>query len=201
MSSCATFMQSMMNELVSLCNLSDMVQLCNYSKNFFLMLSFIQNISQCNREKTYLYELPHRHVFYIKLFICSFLYRISFRSNVCFQWNFIVVYMFIWIISFLLTKLEINEINKTSQLKIPLLLLLACYCKIDFIFRSLANGNYTYSSMSLLLVGNNSSVKELRFLTSVELYLHSELYGKLCCFESVELSPRDTKKLIKSFFI
>ena len=27
------------------------VQLCNYSKTFFLMQSFFQNISQCNREK------------------------------------------------------------------------------------------------------------------------------------------------------
>ena len=38
-----------------------------------------------------------------------------------------------------------------------LLLVLGCYCKIDFIFRSLANGHSCmYSSISRLLVGNNS---------------------------------------------
>ena len=144
---------------------------------FFLMYSFFQNISQCNREKTPLYELPHRHMFYIKLFICSFLFKISFRANKCFQEN------------------------KKIQLKISLFLLLACYCKIDFIFRSLANENCMYSSMPLLLVGNNSLVEELRFLTSIELYLHSEFYDKHCCFESAELSQRDAKKPIKSFFL
>ena len=56
------------------------------------------------------------------------------------------------------------------------------------------------SSISLLLIGNNSLVKELRCLTSIELYLHSEFYGKHCCFESAELSQRDGKKPIKSFF-
>ena len=57
-----------------------------------------------------------------------------------------------------------------------------------------------YSSISLLLVGNNSLVEELRCLTSIELYLHSEFYGKHCCFKSAELSQRDGKKPIKSFF-
>ena len=55
-----------------------------------------------------------------------------------------------------------------------------------------------YSSMSLLLVGNNSLVKELRCLTSTELL--SELCGEHCCFESVELSQRDAKNPIESFF-
>ena len=71
---------------------------------------------------------------------------------------------------------------------------------IDFTFRSLANGNCMCSSISSLLVGNNSLVKELRRLTSIELYLHSEFYGKHCCFESAELSQNNTKKPIKSFF-
>ena len=71
------------------------------------------------------------------------------------------------------------------------LLLLAYYCKIDFIFRSLANGNCMYSSISLLLVGNNSLVDKLRCLTSVELYLRSKFYGKHFCFESAELPQRD----------
>ena len=57
-----------------------------------------------------------------------------------------------------------------------------------------------YSSISLLLVGNNSLVEELRCLTSIELYLHSEFYGKHCCFESAEFSQRDAKKPNKSFF-
>ena len=89
-----------------------------------------------------------------------------------------------------------------NSVKVSLLLLLACYCKIDFIFRSLANANCMYSSISLLLVGNNSLVEELRCLTSVELYLHSEFYGILwhCSFKSAELSQRDGKKSIKSFF-
>ena len=33
-------------------------------------------------------------------------------------------------------------------------------------------------AISLLLVGNNSLVEELRCLTSIELYLNSEFYGK-----------------------
>ena len=64
----------------------------------------------------------------------------------------------------------------------------------------MANGNCMYSSISLLLVGNNSLVEELRCLTSIELYLHSEFYGKHCCFKSAELSQRDGKKPIKSLF-
>ena len=73
----------------------------------------------------------------------------------------------------------------------PLFLLLAFYCKTDFIFRSLANGDCMYSSISLLLVGDNSLVDELRCLTSIELYLHSEFYGKHSCFEPAELCQRD----------
>ena len=46
------------------------------------------------------------------------------------------------------------------------------YCKTNFIFRELANGNCIYSSMSLLLVGNNSLVEELKCLTSIDFYLH-----------------------------
>ena len=87
------------------------VQLCNYSNNFCLMQSFFQNISQCDREKTSLCELPYRHMFYIKLFICSFLFEISFRANICFQWNFVVAYLFSWTI-----RLLVNENwNKRNQ--------------------------------------------------------------------------------------
>ena len=80
------------------------VELCNYSKNFLRMHSFFQNVWQCNREKTSLHELPHRHVFYIQLSNCSFLFKISFRANKYFQWNFVVVYMFIWTIRLLINK-------------------------------------------------------------------------------------------------
>ena len=69
---------------------------------------------------------------------------------------------------------------------------------IDFTFRSLANGNCMYSSISSPLVGNNSLVK--KHLTSIELYLHSEFHEKHCCFESAELSQKDAKKPVKSFF-
>ena len=72
---------------------------------------------------------------------------------------------------------------------------------IDFTFRSLVNGNCMYSSISSPLVGNNSLVKELRRLTSIKLYLHSEFHGKHCCFESAELSQKYSKKPIKSFFL
>ena len=71
---------------------------------------------------------------------------------------------------------------------------------IDFNDRSLTNGNCMYSSISSLLIGNNSLVKELRHLASIELYRHAEFYGKHCCFESAELSQKDAKKPIKSFF-
>ena len=67
------------------------VQLCKYSNNFCLMQSFFQNISRCDRENTSLYKLPQRHMFYIKLFICIFLYKISFRANICFQYTFVVL--------------------------------------------------------------------------------------------------------------
>ena len=71
---------------------------------------------------------------------------------------------------------------------------------IDFTFRYLPNWNCMYSSISPLIVGNNSLMEELRCLTSVDLYLHSEFHGKHCCFESAELSEKDAKKTIKSFF-
>ena len=56
-----------------------------------------------------------------------------------------------------------------------------------------------YSSISLLPVGSNSLMEELRCLTTIELYLHSEFYGKHC-FESAKFSRKNAKKLIKSFF-
>ena len=64
----------------------------------------------------------------------------------------------------------------------------------------MANGNCMYSSMSLLPFGNISLVEELRSLISIEPYLHSEFYGNHHCFESAELSQKDSKIPIKSFF-
>ena len=78
-------------------------------------------------------------------------------------------------------------------------MLLAYYSKIDFNFRSLANGNCMYSSMPLLLVRNNSLMDELRCLTSTVLYFHSEFYGKHYCFESAELSQGDCFKTSNLF--
>lgn len=42
-----------------------------------------------------------------------------------------------------------------------------------------------YSSVSMLLVGDNSVVNDLRLMTSVELYLHADYYCKHPCFCSV----------------
>ena len=50
-------------------------------------------------------------------------------------------------------------------------------------FRSLAIGNCVYSSLSLLLIGYNYLVEVLRCLTSIELYLNPDYYGRHCCFD------------------
>ena len=66
-------MQSMINQPVSLCNLSNMranVQL--FQESFSDAIIFFPNVSQCKREKTSSYELPHRHVFYMKLSVVLF---------------------------------------------------------------------------------------------------------------------------------
>ena len=52
--------------------------------------------------------------------------------------------------------------------------------------RSQASGNCLYSSASLRLVGNNSLVKDLRCLTSIELALNSPFYAKHKCFNVSE---------------
>ena len=62
------------------------------------------------------------------------------------------------------------------------------------------NGNCMYSSMSLLLVGDNSLVEELRCLTSIELYLNSDYYGKHDVFQSAYLSQKEPKRSPESFF-
>ena len=50
------------------------------------------------------------------------------------------------------------------------------------------NGNCMYSSVALLLVGDNSLVKEPRCLTSIELYLNSDYNCKHDVFQSAYLS-------------
>ena len=62
------------------------------------------------------------------------------------------------------------------------------------------NGNCIYSSVSLLLVGDNSLVEELRSLTSIELYLNSNYYGKHDVFQSAYLSQEEPKRSPESFF-
>ena len=56
-----------------------------------------------------------------------------------------------------------------------------------------------YSSMSLVLVGGNSLMEELRCLTSIELYLNSHFYGKHV-FHAAYLSLKEPKRSLKSFF-
>ena len=55
------------------------------------------------------------------------------------------------------------------------------------------------SSMSLLLVGDNSLVEELWCLTSIELYLNSDYYGKHD-FQPAYLSQKEPKRSPESFF-
>ena len=62
------------------------------------------------------------------------------------------------------------------------------------------NSNCMYSSMSLLLVGDNSLVGELRCLTSIELYLNSDYYCKHDVFQSAYLSQKERKRSPESFF-
>ena len=93
-------------------------------------------------------------------------------------------------LGFLSMKFEKKRNQRKNRLKTSLLLLLV-YCKIYFIFESLAKENCICSSISLLLIGDKSLVDELRCLTSIDLHLHAESYGKNCCLESTEWSQRD----------
>ena len=70
----------------------------------------------------------------------------------------------------------------------------------DFHYRSMLNGNWMYSSVSLLLVADNSLVEELRCLSSVELYLNSDYYIKHDVFQSAYLSHKEPKRSPESFF-
>lgn len=59
------------------------------------------------------------------------------------------------------------------------LLTLVCY-----LYRSTATGNCLYSSVSLVLVGDNSLVQNLRVLTSIELFIDAPFYSHHPCFLS-----------------
>ena len=63
--------------------------------------------------------------------------------------------------------------NKDAELYIPSKVKKG---KLVFAFKSLSNGNCLYSSVSLLLAGDNSLVQDLRLLTSIELYLNATYY-------------------------
>ena len=54
-----------------------------------------------------------------------------------------------------------------------------------FFNRSEASGNCLYSSLSLVLVGDNRLVHTLRILTSLELFLNASFYSQHPCFLSV----------------
>ena len=50
-------------------------------------------------------------------------------------------------------------------------------------FRLLTSGNCMYSSLSLLLIGDNSLVEVVRCLTFIQMFLNLEYYDKHCCFD------------------
>ena len=51
----------------------------------------------------------------------------------------------------------------------------ACYVSL---FRSLTDGNYLHSAISVILVGNNLLIYLIRILTSLELFLNHEFYSR-----------------------
>ena len=57
-----------------------------------------------------------------------------------------------------------------------------------------------YSSLSLLLIGDNSLVEVLRCLTSIELFLNSGYCGKHCCFDLAFNSQKDKIKSLQYLF-
>ena len=57
-----------------------------------------------------------------------------------------------------------------------------------------------HSSISLLLIGDNSSVEVLRCLTSIELFISLDYYGKHCCFDLAFNSQKDKIRPLHYFF-
>ena len=62
------------------------------------------------------------------------------------------------------------------------------------------NSNCMYSSVSLLLVGDNSLAEEFQCLTSIELHLNPDYYGKHDDFQSSYSSQKEAKRSPESFF-
>ena len=56
--------------------------------------------------------------------------------------------------------------------------ILVWWLSLSFFYSSEANGNCLYSSVSILLSGNNSLSSHLRYLTCAELFLNLEFYYK-----------------------
>ena len=67
--------------------------------------------------------------------------------------------------------------------------------------RSLTKGNCLYSSLSLLLIGDNSLVEVLRCLTSSELFLNPDYYGKHCGFDLAFNSQKDKIRHLHFFWL
>ena len=57
-----------------------------------------------------------------------------------------------------------------------------------------------YSSLSLLVIGDNSLVEVLRCLTSIELFLNLDYYGKHCCFDLAFNYQKDKIRSLHYFF-
>ena len=57
-----------------------------------------------------------------------------------------------------------------------------------------------YSSLWLLLIGDNSLVEVLKCLTSIELFLNPDYYGKHCCFDLAFNSQKDKIRSLRYFF-
>ena len=57
-----------------------------------------------------------------------------------------------------------------------------------------------YNSVSLSSVGDNSVVEEIRSLTSIQLYLNSDYYGKHDVFQSAYLSQKESKRSPESIY-
>ena len=56
---------------------------------------------------------------------------------------------------------------------------------ILFCFRADGNGNCLFSAFSIVTIGDNRCVDDLRILASIELYLNSEFYAKHPSFVKV----------------
>ena len=56
-----------------------------------------------------------------------------------------------------------------------------CVC----LFRFEANGNYLFSTFSIVMYGDNSHIDDLKILTAIEIYLHSGFYRKHPSFISL----------------